>query len=197
MGGVPPKPDDRPERQEDILRASQERPRMRGISRIFGVSRNTLADWIKKKSRRGPRSGRRFQPWRRMMGWKSRTPGVSFENGFPHGGSGPSWCDGPVTSSPLSLALTVNGPVDACGAGFRWPFVSARATATAGRRRRRYFRKLPLAAWATRRAPPLIGNAGTRRFVNGWDALGEKPCRVPNELVGMIGSPPGSLSCII
>ena len=36
------------ERQEEILRAYQERPSMRGIARIFGVSRKTLAAWIKK-----------------------------------------------------------------------------------------------------------------------------------------------------
>jgi insertion element IS1 protein InsB len=49
IGVLTPKQSDRPERQEEILRAYQERPSMRGISRIFGVSRNTLADWIKKK----------------------------------------------------------------------------------------------------------------------------------------------------
>ncbi|MBN2355971.1 IS1 family transposase [candidate division KSB1 bacterium] len=38
------------DRQEDILHAYQERPNMRGISRIFGVSRKTLAGWIKKNS---------------------------------------------------------------------------------------------------------------------------------------------------
>ena len=32
-----------PERQEEILRAYQERPSMRGIERIFGVARHTLA----------------------------------------------------------------------------------------------------------------------------------------------------------
>jgi transposase-like protein len=35
-------------RKAEILRAYQERPSMRGISRIFGISRNTLAKWIKK-----------------------------------------------------------------------------------------------------------------------------------------------------
>lgn len=35
------------EQRETILRAYQERPSMRGIQRIFGVSRNTLAKWIK------------------------------------------------------------------------------------------------------------------------------------------------------
>ena len=35
-------------RKDEILRADQERPSMRGISRIFGVSRTTLANWIKR-----------------------------------------------------------------------------------------------------------------------------------------------------
>ena len=37
------------ERKEEILKAYQERSSMRGISRTFGVSRNTLTKWIKKK----------------------------------------------------------------------------------------------------------------------------------------------------
>ena len=36
-------------RQEEILRAYQERPSLRGLSRIFGVSRNTVTKWLKKK----------------------------------------------------------------------------------------------------------------------------------------------------
>lgn len=35
-------------RKEEILRAYQERSSMRGISRTFGVARNTLASWLKK-----------------------------------------------------------------------------------------------------------------------------------------------------
>ncbi len=38
------------EDRERILRAYMERPSMRGITRIFGVSRQTLAVWLKKKS---------------------------------------------------------------------------------------------------------------------------------------------------
>ncbi len=36
--------------KERILRAYMERPSMRGIGRLFGVSRQTLAQWLKKKS---------------------------------------------------------------------------------------------------------------------------------------------------
>ncbi len=38
-----------PEQKEMILRAYQERPSMRGICRIFGVSRPTLDSWLKKR----------------------------------------------------------------------------------------------------------------------------------------------------
>ncbi|MCP4709967.1 MAG: IS1 family transposase [Planctomycetes bacterium] len=38
------------ERKDEIIAAYKERPSMRGISRIFGVSRDTLADWLKKSS---------------------------------------------------------------------------------------------------------------------------------------------------
>jgi transposase-like protein len=36
------------ERKEEILRAYQERASLRGISRVFGVSRPTVAAWLKK-----------------------------------------------------------------------------------------------------------------------------------------------------
>ncbi len=39
-------------RKEEILRAYRERPSMRGIERIYGVSRATLAKWLKKKPKR-------------------------------------------------------------------------------------------------------------------------------------------------
>jgi transposase-like protein len=38
------------EQKEMILRAYQERPSMRGIQRTFGVSRPTLASWLKRPS---------------------------------------------------------------------------------------------------------------------------------------------------
>ena len=40
------------ERKEEILRAAQERMSLRGIERVFGVARQTVARWIEKKSGR-------------------------------------------------------------------------------------------------------------------------------------------------
>jgi transposase-like protein len=37
-----------PVRKAQILAAYQERCSMRGVARVFGVSRNTLAGWLKK-----------------------------------------------------------------------------------------------------------------------------------------------------
>ncbi len=37
------------EEREQIIRAYYERSSMRGIERIFGVSRHTLSSWLKKK----------------------------------------------------------------------------------------------------------------------------------------------------
>jgi transposase-like protein len=42
------------EQKETILRAYQERPSMRGIGRIFGVSRPTLIEWLKKRPEVAP-----------------------------------------------------------------------------------------------------------------------------------------------
>ena len=38
-----------PEQKDQIVRAYLERPSMRGIYRIFGVSRPTLISWLKKR----------------------------------------------------------------------------------------------------------------------------------------------------
>jgi transposase-like protein len=38
------------EEKERILRAYQERGSMRGVERVFGVSRNTLSRWLKKRT---------------------------------------------------------------------------------------------------------------------------------------------------
>ena len=37
--------------KEQVLKAYQERCSMRGVCRIFGISRTTLAHWLEKKSR--------------------------------------------------------------------------------------------------------------------------------------------------
>ena len=38
------------ERREEILRAYQERSSLRGLERTFGVSRDTVIAWLKKKA---------------------------------------------------------------------------------------------------------------------------------------------------
>ena len=38
-----------PEEQDTILNAAQERSSLRGLTRTFGVSRQTVTSWIKKK----------------------------------------------------------------------------------------------------------------------------------------------------
>jgi insertion element IS1 protein InsB len=43
-----------PERNEEILHAYQERPSMRGIQRVFGTERTTLARWLKQKAQGAP-----------------------------------------------------------------------------------------------------------------------------------------------
>jgi transposase-like protein len=43
------------ERREEILRAYEERSSLRGLERTFGVSRNSVIAWIKKKRLSLPR----------------------------------------------------------------------------------------------------------------------------------------------
>ena len=88
IGVFTPKHADSPERQEESLRASLERPSMRGISRIFGVSRKALAAWIKKNSRRCPLCARPFVPPNQTTSWNVMTSGHSSENGHGNAGCG-------------------------------------------------------------------------------------------------------------
>jgi transposase-like protein len=39
------------EEQDEILRAYEERSSLRGLTRTFGVARNTVSSWLKKKKR--------------------------------------------------------------------------------------------------------------------------------------------------
>jgi IS1 family transposase/transposase-like protein len=50
------------DRKEEIIRAYQERASMRGIERIFGVSRQTLAKWIKNTVEQLPAFADTLQP---------------------------------------------------------------------------------------------------------------------------------------
>ena len=46
-----------PERKEEILKAYQERSSLRGIERTFGVSRQTVSNWLKKSPATPPTGG--------------------------------------------------------------------------------------------------------------------------------------------
>ena len=46
-----------PERKAEILAAYQERASLRGLARIFGVSRNTVSAWLKEQAEALPPPG--------------------------------------------------------------------------------------------------------------------------------------------
>src|SRR5262245_55087810 len=50
------------ERREEIIKAYQERSSMRGLTRTFGVARNTVKDWLKKTVGAKLTSHREFAP---------------------------------------------------------------------------------------------------------------------------------------
>lgn len=60
-GVLNPSPRYTQEQQEQILQTYYERPSLRGIERIFGVARQTVAAWLK-KSRDASRSGGHLGP---------------------------------------------------------------------------------------------------------------------------------------
>lgn len=45
-----PQPGYTEEQREEILRAYQERSSLRGLTRTFGVARNTVSGWLQKKT---------------------------------------------------------------------------------------------------------------------------------------------------
>lgn len=51
------------QRKEEILAVYQERPSMRGIARVYGVSRTTLAQWLKKKVTSLPNLADTLKEW--------------------------------------------------------------------------------------------------------------------------------------
>ncbi len=166
VGVLTPKHQYRPERREEILRAYQERPSMRGISRIFGVSRNALAAWIKKNSRRCRRSGRPCIQRSRTTGWTSMRSGRLSASGRGNAGCGRSCAVGRGRSLPSSLATTAKGPVAASGIGFRGRIGDASVSAISGRRMPPSFRSKPIGVSAKRRERRRIWNDGITRGVN-------------------------------
>jgi transposase-like protein len=194
IGVLSPKQSYNPARKEEILRAYQERPSMRGIHRIFGVSRKALAAWIKKNSRRCPRCGRRCLVRRPMTNWKSMKSGRLSGNGRGNAGCGRSCLVGPATFLPLSLATTANARVGDCGIGFRPSIGDAPVSATSGRPMRPSSQRKRTAAWGKTRARRRTWNAGIIRFDNAWHGMFAKPCRFRKRIAGMIESPNGLLS---
>jgi len=59
-GVLDPKNSYTEEEKERVLAAYRERPSMRGISRVFGISRNTLASWLKKSKNPTNPQGKSF-----------------------------------------------------------------------------------------------------------------------------------------
>ncbi len=112
VGVLTPKRQYSEDQREEILRAYQERPSMRGISRIFGVSRNTLTAWIKKNFRRCRRR-------ELTMCWKSMKPGVLCGSGPINGGCGRSCCVGRRIFWRLSWEIAASERVDGCPGAFR------------------------------------------------------------------------------
>ena len=43
-----------PQQREEILRAYEERSSLRGLTRTFGVARNSVTQWLREKKRRFP-----------------------------------------------------------------------------------------------------------------------------------------------
>ena len=54
---APAPPRNGPQRRGEILAACQERCSMRGVARVFHVSRNTLSGWLKKSPGDAPAEG--------------------------------------------------------------------------------------------------------------------------------------------
>ncbi len=131
------------------------------------------------------------------MCWKSMKPGVLCGSGPINGGCGRSCCVGRRIFWRLSWGIIASGRADGCGIASLWRFATVSATVTFGRRIRRCSRQKRIGAWAKRRVRQPIRNGGIIRFVSVWGAMSAKPCRFRNVIVGITGSPNGSLLCTI
>lgn len=125
--------------KEHILAAYRERPSMRGISRLYGISRNTLASWLQKKSNHN-------QIWKRPS-YRHRP--MTYSNWMNCGhlsvfaktsvGFGSFFVVAHVKLLPLWSEIAVPRPVRSSGNASRLPIAVVIASVTSGKLMKRSF----------------------------------------------------------
>jgi transposase-like protein len=186
-GVLTPHPPKSPAEQRDtMLRAYQERPRMRGLQRIVGVSRNTLAKGSPAHVQHLPPLSATVPPVQ-ADDVLEVDEAWSFVPKKPlHGGSGPGCSAARGLSWPISSGSTARRPVANAGNAFPARTVSVPGSGILGTRLRTSFPRVRLSAWDRRRVKPPIRTAGTIRYVNGSAGRSARRDPVPTPTVGMI-----------
>ena len=150
--------------KEHILAAYRERPSMRGISRLYGISRNTLASWLQKKSSRNQTWKRPFyQPRKTMcLNWMSYVHSFVFAR--TNAGSGLCFVAEHARSSPSWLEIAVQKLAKNSGNAYLQVIEAATVSAIFGTLTRKSFPKKHIVALAKIAEKPIMLNAGTAHY---------------------------------
>jgi transposase-like protein len=129
-----PKPNDKGQRRDYVLRSYAERASLRGLSRIYGVARQTALKWVLKPTCRACQAFWTVCcPSSVVMGWKSMSCGPSSSARITPSGCGPPCVAARARLSPLYLVTVVLTVVVGCGRPFRVLTVAVGLTAISGK----------------------------------------------------------------
>ena len=150
--------------KEQILAAYKERPSMRGISRLYGISRNTLASWLQKKSTHS-------QTWKRRSCLRSK---MTYSNWMNYGhlsvfvrinvGFGSSFVVEHAKSLPLWSEIEAQRLVRNSGSAYRQLIEAVTVSVISGKLMKRSSQKKHIAVLAKIADKPIMLSAGTAPY---------------------------------
>lgn len=150
--------------KEQILAAYKERPSMRGISRLYGISRNTLASWLQKKSTHS-------QTWKRHSCLHNQMTYSSWMNcGHLSAfvrisvGFGSFFVAEHAKSLPLWLEIEAQRLARDSGSAYRQLIKTVTVLVISGKLMKRSSQKKHIAVLAKIADKPIMWNAGTAHY---------------------------------
>ena len=150
--------------KEHILAAYRERPSMRGISRLYGISRNTLASWLQKKSSRNQTWKRHFYQRRKTMCLNWMNYGHSCVFARTNVGSGLCFVVEHARLLPLWSEIVAQRLAKNSGSAYLQIIEAATVSAISGKPTRKSFPKKHIVALAKIAEKPIMLNAGTAHY---------------------------------
>jgi transposase-like protein len=182
--------------KETILKAYQERASMRGLERIFGISRQTVADWIRKIVADLPDFKDTLEPVQPEDVLELDEVWSFVLKKEKNAGCGRRFVVARAKSSPLSLGIVAREPVDAYGIRFQNPTAPVAHSVISGKPTRRCFPRIRTSLWVKRRDRLLIWSVGITLCANDWRASCVRRFPFPHPMLFTIWSPNGLSSPI-